>query len=89
MAVALVFGAAGENERLTTTDSQVAVLAAASLAMGIQTDVIRSVAGVAVSTTYLSGAIARIGETIGTPPDSRERQTERRLFAVAWRRPWS
>ena len=63
-AVAVMFAAAGENERLTTTASQVAVLAAASLAMGIQTDVIRSVAGVAVSTTYLSGAIARIGETI-------------------------
>ena len=67
-AVGRLLLAAGENEPFTTTTTQVAALAAAAIAMGLQTDVIRTVAGVAVSTTYLSGAIARIGETIGTPP---------------------
>ena len=72
----------GENEPFTTTAAQVAALAAAALAMGLQTEVIRTVAGVAVSTTYMTGAIARIGETIGMPPGSRERESERRLVAV-------
>ena len=38
--------------------------------------------GVAVSTTYQSGAIARIGENIGTPSGSRERESGRRLVVV-------
>ncbi len=81
-AVAVIFVAAGEHERFTATAAQVVALAVAAIAMGVQTDVIRSVAGVAVSTTYLSGAITRIGETLGTPPGSRERESERRLLAV-------
>jgi uncharacterized membrane protein YoaK (UPF0700 family) len=36
----------------------------ASTAMGVQTEVIRHVAGTAVATTYQTGAIARMGETI-------------------------
>jgi uncharacterized membrane protein YoaK (UPF0700 family) len=82
IAVAVIFLAAGDHQRFTTTGEQVAALATAAVAMGVQTDVIRSVAGVAVSTTYLSGAIARIGETIGTPPGSIERKSELRLLAV-------
>lgn len=35
-----------------------------SLAMGIQTEAIRHVAGVSVATTYQSGAVARIGEAM-------------------------
>jgi uncharacterized membrane protein YoaK (UPF0700 family) len=81
-ALAAVPVAAGENEPFTTTAAQVAALAAAALAMGLQTDVIGAVAGVAVSTTYYSGAIARIGETIGTVRDSRERDSVRRLLVV-------
>ena len=80
--LAVVLVAVGENEPFTTTAAQVAALAVAALAMGLQTDVIRTVAGVAVSTTYLTGAIARIGETIGTPPGSREHESERRLLVV-------
>jgi uncharacterized membrane protein YoaK (UPF0700 family) len=80
--LAVVFLVAGENEPFTTTAARVTALAAAALAMGLQTDVIRAVAGVAVSTTYLTGAIARIGETIGTPPSSRERASGRRLLVV-------
>jgi len=38
-----------------------------SLAMGIQTEVIRHVAGVAVATTYETGALVRVGEVIGAP----------------------
>jgi uncharacterized membrane protein YoaK (UPF0700 family) len=37
-------------------------VALGSFAMGIQTEAIRRVAGVAVATTYQSGAVARIGE---------------------------
>ena len=81
-ALAVVLVASGDDEPFTTTAARVAALAATALAMGLQTDVIRTVAGVAVSTTYLSGAIARIGETIGTPPGSRERGSERRLLGV-------
>ena len=81
-ALAVVLVASGENEPFTTTAAQVAALAAAALAMGLQTDIIRTVAGVAVSTTYLTGAIARIGETIGMPPGGRERESERRLVGV-------
>ena len=81
-ALAIALAAVGEGERIGTTAARVAALAAAALAMGLQTDVIRAVAGVAVSTTYLTGAIARVGETIGTPPGSRERETARRLVLV-------
>ena len=80
--LAAVLLAVGGDDPFTTTAAQVAALAAASLAMGLQTDVIRAVAGVAVSTTYLSGAITRIGETIGTPRGSLERRSERRLLAI-------
>ena len=64
-----------------TTGAQAAVLAIAALAMGLQTEVIRSVAGVAVSTTYQSGAIARIGETIGMGR-GQGLDSERRLLGV-------
>jgi len=81
-AVALGFVVVGGSEPFTTTAAQVAALATAAVAMGLQTDVIGSVAGVAVSTTYQAGAIARIGEAIGTPPGARERESGRRLLVV-------
>ena len=81
-ALAIVLLTAGENEPFTQTATQVAALTAAAIAMGLQTDVIRTVASVAVSTTYLTDAIARIGETIGTPPRNRKRESERRLLAI-------
>jgi uncharacterized membrane protein YoaK (UPF0700 family) len=59
-----------------------AFMAGAAVAMGLQTDVIRRGAGDAVSTTYLSGAIARIGEAIGMPAGNRERESELRLLGV-------
>ena len=40
----------------------VVLVALGSFAMGIQTEAIRRVAGVAIATTYQSGAVARIGE---------------------------
>ncbi|MCB1016277.1 MAG: DUF1275 domain-containing protein [Acidimicrobiales bacterium] len=43
------------------------------LAMGVQTEVIRRVVGVGVSTTFESGALARLAEQLGRPdrPDPR------------------
>lgn len=40
----------------------VVLITLGSLAMGIQTEAIRRVAGVGIATTYQSGAVARIGE---------------------------
>ena len=57
--VAVVFLAAGEHERFAATSRKSPPLAVAALAMGVQTDVIRSVAGVAVSTPYL-GHVAQV-----------------------------
>ncbi len=43
------------------------VVALTSLAMGVQTEAIRHVAGVAVTTTYESGALVRVGEMVSAP----------------------
>jgi uncharacterized membrane protein YoaK (UPF0700 family) len=42
----------------------VVLILLASMAMGVQTEVIRHVAGTAVATTYQTGAIARLGEAV-------------------------
>jgi uncharacterized membrane protein YoaK (UPF0700 family) len=41
-----------------------ALVTLGSVAMGLQTEAIRRVAGVGVTTTYQSGSVARIGETV-------------------------
>ena len=43
------------------------VIALTSLAMGVQTEAIRHVAGVAITTTYESGALVRVGEMVSAP----------------------
>ena len=43
------------------------VIALTSLAMGVQTEAIRHVAGVAITTTYESGALVRVGEMMSAP----------------------
>jgi len=43
------------------------VIALTSVAMGVQTEAIRHVAGVAITTTYESGALVRIGEMMSAP----------------------
>ncbi len=43
------------------------LVALTSAAMGMQTEAIRHVAGVAVATTYESGAVVRIGEVMSAP----------------------
>ncbi len=43
------------------------LVALTSAAMGVQTEAIRHVAGVAVATTYESGALVRIGEVMSAP----------------------
>lgn len=58
------------------------VVVVASLAMGVQTEVLRRGAGVAVATTYQTGAITRMGEAIGTLPGTRERAEAQHVVAV-------
>lgn len=53
-----------------------------STAMGVQTEVIRHVAGTAVATTYQTGAIARIGEAISRVVSRSVRLREERELAV-------
>jgi uncharacterized membrane protein YoaK (UPF0700 family) len=49
------------------------LLAAASVAMGLHTEVVRQRAGVAITTTYQTGAIVRIGESLTTATDPQAR----------------
>ena len=44
-----------------------ALLLVAAVAMGVQTEAIRRAAGVAIATTYETGAVARIGEALAAP----------------------
>jgi uncharacterized membrane protein YoaK (UPF0700 family) len=46
---------------------EAAMLAIASVAMGVQTDAIRRAGGISVVTTYQTGAIARIAESVADP----------------------
>jgi uncharacterized membrane protein YoaK (UPF0700 family) len=63
-----------------------ALIVLASLAMGVQTEAIRHVAGVGVATTYQSGAVARLGEvatgTVRRPPAGRRFGFELRVLAL-------
>lgn len=53
-----------------------------SMAMGVQTEVIRNVAGTAVATTYQTGAIARMGEALSRVVSRTTRMREEREIAV-------
>ncbi|HLM17024.1 MAG TPA: YoaK family protein [Acidimicrobiia bacterium] len=53
-----------------------------SMAMGVQTEVIRHVAGTAVATTYQTGAIARLGEAISRLVSRAARLREEREVVV-------
>jgi uncharacterized membrane protein YoaK (UPF0700 family) len=53
-----------------------------SMAMGVQTEVIRRVAGTAVATTYQTGAIARLGESISRLVSRTARLREEREVVV-------
>src|SRR4051812_15567878 len=53
-----------------------------SMAMGVQTEVIRHVAGTAVATTYQTGAIARMGEAISRVVSRTARLREEREVVV-------
>jgi uncharacterized membrane protein YoaK (UPF0700 family) len=52
------------------------------MAMGVQTEVIRNVAGTAVATTYQTGAIARMGEAVSRVVSRTTRLREEREIAV-------
>ncbi|HEY3669690.1 MAG TPA: YoaK family protein [Acidimicrobiia bacterium] len=54
----------------------------ASMAMGVQTEVIRHVAGTAVATTYQTGAIARMGEAVSRVLSRTARLREEREVMV-------
>jgi len=62
------------------------LIALASLAMGVQTEVIRHVAGIGIATTYQSGAVARLGEvTTGLfGPVARRITTELEVLIVVF-----
>jgi uncharacterized membrane protein YoaK (UPF0700 family) len=53
-----------------------------SMAMGVQTEVIRHVAGIAVATTYQTGAIARMGEAVSKVVSRTARLREERELVV-------
>jgi uncharacterized membrane protein YoaK (UPF0700 family) len=53
-----------------------------SMAMGVQTEVIRHVAGTAVATTYQTGAIARMGEAVSRVLSRAARLREEREVVV-------
>ena len=59
-----------------------AVLLAAALAMGVQTEAVRRAAGVAVTTTFQTGAITRIGEAVTLRPVTPERADANRTLVV-------
>jgi uncharacterized membrane protein YoaK (UPF0700 family) len=61
LAVTVVAGSVGGHDPAGGFDG-VVLISLGSLAMGIQTEAIRRVAGVGIATTYQSGAVARIGE---------------------------
>jgi uncharacterized membrane protein YoaK (UPF0700 family) len=52
------------------------------MAMGVQTEVIRRVAGTAVATTYQTGAIARMGEAVSNVVSRTTRLREEREIVV-------
>ena len=54
----------------------------ASMAMGVQTEVIRHVAGTAVATTYQTGAIARVGEAVSRMVARTARLREERELVI-------
>jgi uncharacterized membrane protein YoaK (UPF0700 family) len=60
----------------------VAVIVLTSMAMGVQTEVIRRVAGTAVATTYQTGAIARMGEAVSRIVSRTTRLREERAVVV-------
>jgi uncharacterized membrane protein YoaK (UPF0700 family) len=63
-----------------------ALLAIAAIAMGLQTDIVRRAGGVAVITTYETGTITRVADTLTAPPpdtaDDAPAPAARRLRAV-------
>jgi uncharacterized membrane protein YoaK (UPF0700 family) len=85
--IALAAGTAlaGDDQQLLTGAGLGLLLIVAAVAMGTQTEVIRRAAGVAVTTTYETGAIARIGEAIGGRDGARRTTTLLVLGSlIAW-----
>jgi uncharacterized membrane protein YoaK (UPF0700 family) len=60
----------------------VVLIVLTSMAMGVQTEVIRRVAGTAVATTYQTGAIARMGEAVSRVLSRTARLREEREVVV-------
>ncbi len=60
----------------------VALILLTSMAMGVQTEVIRRVAGTAVATTYQTGAIAHVGEAVSRLVSRAARLREERAVVI-------
>lgn len=56
-----------DHDGIVTGFSGFMLVALTSAAMGVQTEAIRHVAGVAIATTYESGVLVRIGEVMSAP----------------------
>jgi uncharacterized membrane protein YoaK (UPF0700 family) len=84
--LAVLAGAAGSLAHVTVPyggAKEGLLLAVAAVAMGVQTDAIRRAGGVTVVTTYETGAIDRIADTvIGPRPDDAPPNVGRRLRVV-------
>lgn len=77
----LVIGPIGDQRPLSSF-WQAVLLSMTGVAMGVQTEVIRRVAGIAIATTYQTGAIAHIGEATATLVDAKERRAGLRLICA-------
>jgi len=72
--LAVATAVVGDGESPFTGAARGALLFVAAVAMGIQTEVIRRAFGVTIATTYQTGSLARVGETVGAMPRGSERQ---------------
>jgi uncharacterized membrane protein YoaK (UPF0700 family) len=71
-----------ERVHLVGGGEGVVLIVLISMAMGVQTEVIRRVAGTAVATTYQTGAIARMGEAVTRVVSRASRVHEEREIMV-------
>jgi uncharacterized membrane protein YoaK (UPF0700 family) len=80
----IAVAAVHDDGELLEGPAAVALLVAAPVTMGLQTEVIRRTAGIAVTTTYQSGGVARIGEAVagGLGLAGRGPRGARRLFLL-------
>ena len=79
--VAVAVGPVTEVDRQLGGIGGAALLLALAVAMGVQTEVLQAHAGVAISTTYQTGALTRIAENLARAGDP-DPQARRRVVSV-------